>query len=245
MPLLDHFHPPLKLRRHWSAFHNAWATFLAGDLNHRLPPRYFAEANVKIGIEIDVAGFEFAATTQPTGGVATVAKPITWTPPPPVRSIPFTTIGDVVEVAIYDTSGGPTLAAAVELVSPANKDRPAERDAFVAKCASYLQQGIGLVIVDIVTELHASLHDHLLDRLIGLATPSPAFLYTSAYHAVERNEDAQLDVWHNPLTIGQHLPVMPLWVRGGFCVPLQLEATYAHTCQEYRIGAEDAGSAAG
>jgi hypothetical protein len=58
MPLLDHFHPPLKLLRHWHAFHNAWATFIASDLNHRLPSRYFAEANVQFGIEIDVATFE-------------------------------------------------------------------------------------------------------------------------------------------------------------------------------------------
>lgn len=50
MPLLDHFRPPLSLRRHWHSFHNSWATYLAADLNRQLPPEYFAEANVQFGI---------------------------------------------------------------------------------------------------------------------------------------------------------------------------------------------------
>lgn len=58
MSLQDHFHPPLSVRRHWHAFHNAWATYIASDLNQRLPEGYFAEPNVQFGIEIDVATFE-------------------------------------------------------------------------------------------------------------------------------------------------------------------------------------------
>ena len=56
--LQDHFHPPLSLRRHWHAFHNAWATYIAAALNQQLPAGYFAEPNVQFGIEIDVATFE-------------------------------------------------------------------------------------------------------------------------------------------------------------------------------------------
>ncbi|MEQ9369007.1 MAG: hypothetical protein RIG63_08235 [Coleofasciculus chthonoplastes F3-SA18-01] len=58
MGLLDHFHPPLSNRRHWHAFHNAWATYIASDLNRQLPEGYFAEPNVQFGIEIDVAAFK-------------------------------------------------------------------------------------------------------------------------------------------------------------------------------------------
>src|SRR5207237_2747385 len=50
MALQDHFHPPLSLRRHWHAFHNAWATYLSSDLNRQLPEGYFAEPNVQFGI---------------------------------------------------------------------------------------------------------------------------------------------------------------------------------------------------
>ncbi len=60
MTLQDHFGPPLGTRRHWHAFHNAWATYISSDLNGRLPEGYFAEPNVQFGIEIDVAAFEEA-----------------------------------------------------------------------------------------------------------------------------------------------------------------------------------------
>ena len=38
MPLLDHFHPPLGLMRHWEGFHHAWAANLAQHLNRQILP---------------------------------------------------------------------------------------------------------------------------------------------------------------------------------------------------------------
>jgi hypothetical protein len=57
MKLLDHFHPPLSQRRHWHAFHNAWATYLAAGLNRILPEGWFAEPNVQFGIEVDMSAW--------------------------------------------------------------------------------------------------------------------------------------------------------------------------------------------
>src|SRR5262249_23324677 len=138
MPLLDHFHPPLSERRHWHAFHNSWATYLSSQLNSRLPAGYFAEANVQFGIEIDVATFRETDASAAQG---------TWPAPAQARH-PFELSPVVVEIGIFSRSGGPQLAGAVELVSPANKDRPANREAFISKCATYLNAGVGLVIVD-------------------------------------------------------------------------------------------------
>jgi hypothetical protein len=56
MPLQDHFHPPLSLRRHWHAFHNAWATYIASALNQQLPPVFFAELDVQFGSHIETGG---------------------------------------------------------------------------------------------------------------------------------------------------------------------------------------------
>jgi hypothetical protein len=47
------------------------------------------------------------------------------------------------EVLVFSSDGGPTLGAAVELVSPGNKDRHQTRTAFAVKCAAYLQQDRG------------------------------------------------------------------------------------------------------
>jgi hypothetical protein len=236
MPLHDHFRPPLSLRRHWHAFHNSWATYISSELNRQLPPGYFAEANVQFGIEIDVAAMEesgHAASPFPS--------PTGWTPPAPALSLPFTSVTDIVEVAVFHNEGGPTLAGAVELVSPANKDRPAQRDAFVSKCAAYLQQGVGLVIVDVVTERRANLHEELLTR-VGSRNGDPfdAELYATAYRPVRRGDQTSLDVWQVALTLGHVLPTMPLWLRGSICLPLDLEATYERTRQEQRVTANGA-----
>jgi hypothetical protein len=225
MPLLDHFHPPLSERRHWHSFHNSWATYLSSQLNTLLPAGYFAEANVQFGVEIDVATFE-----EPGAAGA----PPAWVPPPPV-SHPFEMAGVVVEVGIFSRSGGPQLAGAVELVSPANKDRPLHREAFVSKCVTYLQAGVGVVVVDVVTERPADLHRELLVRL-GVADPGPGpALSGSAFRPVERDGKRWLDVWGEPIAVGQPLPTLPLWLRGGLCLPVELEATYERTCIEQRI----------
>ena len=226
MPLLDHFHPPLSERRHWHAFHNSWATYLSSQLNALLPTGYFAEANVQFGIEIDVAAMEEpGAVSTPTG----------WMPSPPAVSHPFEMAGVVVEVGIFSRSGGPQLAGAVELVSPANKDRPSHREAFVSKCATYLQAGIGLVLVDVVTDRSADLQRDLLVRL-GVGDPGPGpVLSGSAFRPVEREGVRVLDVWLEPMAVGQVLPTLPLWLRGGLCLPVELEATYERHCVEQRV----------
>jgi len=51
-----------------------------------------------------------------------------WSPPQPTLIISF-------EVQVLRNFGGPQLRAAIELVSPANKDRPAARRVFAGKCA--------------------------------------------------------------------------------------------------------------
>lgn len=226
MPLLDHFRPPLSERRHWHSFHNSWATYISSQLNALLPEGYFAEANVQYGVEIDVAAFEEPAASSATSG---------WAPPAPRESVPIELTGAVVEVGIFSRTGGPTLAAAVELVSPANKDRQSHRDAIVSKCASYIQAGVGLVLVDVVTDRSADLHQELLTRL-GVAGAKPGVpLYGAAYRPVERAGATALDVWYEPIAVGQSLPTLPLWLRGGLCLPVELEATYARTCVEQRV----------
>jgi hypothetical protein len=229
MVLHDHFRPPVGLRRHWHSFHNAWSTYIASHLNQHLPEGYFAEANVQFDIEIDVATYEEGAGTH-------IDSDAGWRAPAPTQTVPISLIGDVVEVLVFDQEGGPTLAGAIELVSPANKDRPEHRDAFVSKCAAYVQQSIGLVIVDVVTTRRANLHRSLLARLGEHGTESlDAPLYAAAYRLVERAEQPNLDIWYRPLGLGEPLLTMPLWLRGGLCLPVDLEATYRRTCQEQRI----------
>ena len=218
MPLFDHFRPPLSARRHGWSFLGSWAVGISANLNGRLPEGYIAAVDIRHDIEIDVA-------SEPVAG---------WTPSPPRSSSPLALVTGVVEVGVFHQSGGPTRVGTVKLVSPANKDRPATRDAFVSKCAAYLQAGVGLVIVDVVTERTADLHGELLARL-GAAGIAVDGLFGAAYRPVEREKVTVLDIWHEPLEVGRDLPTLPLWLRGGLCLPVELQATYDRTCREQRV----------
>lgn len=241
MPLLDHFHPPLSLRRHWHAFHNAWATYIASDLNRRLPEGYFAEPNVQFEIEIDIATFKEPLPVSESRQAYEISSPSTasgaeWKPPLPVHLIPFQLIGDIVEVAIFSSDTGPTLVGVIELVSPANKDRATHRTAFVSKCETYLRQGIVLAVVDIVTNRQANLHNELLARLEASDVSSlEANLYAVAYRPVESDGEVSLAIWQEILAVSQPLPALPLWLGETLCLPVDLEATYERTGQEQRI----------
>jgi hypothetical protein len=237
MPLLDHFREPLRPRRHWTSFHSAWATFIASDLNRQLPEDYVAEPNAKFNIEIDVATFRDSAVPESMTSV--------WQPPAPTMTVAFTAITDIVEVQIIHFSGGPNLVGAIEIVSPANKDREATRDAFVNKCAGYLQEGIGLIVIDIVTERKANLHNQILSRVSALGETWTADLYVVSYHPVQREPkklgraqevlEKSLEIWPYELMVGSPLPTLPMCLKGGVSLPLDLDAIYMRTCQESRI----------
>jgi hypothetical protein len=228
--LLDHFHPPLSDQRDWHGFHNAWATYLSASLNSQLPEPWFAQPHVEFGVEIDVATLE----ESPALVGRSTPSASSWLPSKPDLTISLPSFVDVIEVQIYKASGGRMLVGAIELISPANKDRPESRDAFVAKCESLLAAGIGLLIVDVVTNRLANLHELLLVRL-GHAEPSGnGHLYAGAYHPVQRHERTNVDIWMEKIEIGKALPTMPLFLLGGPCVPVDLNATYQRTCTEQR-----------
>jgi hypothetical protein len=243
MPLLDHFHPPLQGRRHWEAFHGWWASAIAGSLNeHFLPPDYFAEFQVTLGtrIEVDVATLtESTAPERPeSGGTATAVQTQLWAPPTPTAVFPAE-FSDDFAVHVFSSVAGPTLVAAIELVSPGNKDRAEARRAFAAKCAAYLQRGIGLIVVDIVTTRHANLHDELMELLghtegYNFLTPTP--LYATAYRPAHREGRNEVDLWREALGLEQPLPTLPLAVRGLGCLPIDLEGTYMEARKRGRVG---------
>ena len=236
MPLLDPFHPPLSQRRHWESFHSAWATALVDSLNEQwLPEGYFAEEVVTVGgrVEIDVATFEERAPAATSnGGIATIVPKI-WTPPSSALTMPAV-FPDTFAVHVYSSEGGPTLVGSIELISPGNKDRDAHRQAFAIKCASYLHQGVGVVIIDIVTSRHANLHNELVALLRQPPTyhmPDSDTLYAVSYRPATRDDRNEIDLWPHALTLGQALPTLPLALKGAGAVPLDLEATYDSVCR--------------
>ncbi len=244
MPLRDHFRPPLDNKRSWEELHGQWPAMIVIALANKLPPRYVAGPRVHLGayFEVDVASYEVdaPAPNEPEprameGGVATAA----WAPPRPTFEVSTDLPEqDEYEVRVYDTMRHRRLVAAVEIVSPANKDRPEHRRAFVAKCAALLQQHVSVAIVDVVTTRQFNLYGDLLE-LIGQADPSlapePPSLSAAACRWARQADDWRFCAWAHTLAIGQPLPTLPLWLADDLAVPLELEASYEETCRILRI----------
>jgi hypothetical protein len=244
MPLRDHFRPPLDDLRHWEGFLAAWPVMIVAMLRRKLPRRYFAEPRVHSGssAEIAVVTFEHegggllaADDGNGNGGTATAV----WAPPRPTfAAATDLPAQDVYEVLVYDEKRRCRLVAAVEIVSPANKDRPEHRRAFVGKCAGLLRERVSVVIVDAVTTRTRNLYGEMLD-LIGHSDPSLSpelpLLYAAACRLTRRENEWRLETWTQPLGLGRPLPTVPLWLADDLAVPLELEESYEQSCNILNI----------
>jgi len=241
MPLRDHFRPPVSKQCSWEGFHGFWPAAMVQNLADKLPKGYVAEPRVHLGsfYEIDVNTFEHttppAATLPPAsnGGVAVA-------PCPPPSFVVDAEIPEQYEyeVLIYDVERDRTLVAAVEIVSPTNKDRPESRQIFVAKCANLLRKGVCVSIVDLITIRHANLYVELLS-LIGCADPEfasgapPIYAVTCRRRLVNRK--SRVETWSHRLAVDEPLPSLPIWLNEESMVTLDLEASYEQTCRTLRV----------
>lgn len=188
MPLRDHFRPPLDLITSWEGFHGGWPMVIVQQLRKHLPAGYVAEPRVHSGsqVEIHVATLEkdeappVSRMAEENGGGSSAV----WAPAQPSLAVETTLPDyDEYEVRIFDARRGRRLVAAIEIVSPANKDRPEYRNVFVAKCAALLQKGVAVSIVDLVTVKRFNLYVELLS-VIGHDDPTmgdpPPHLYAAS-----------------------------------------------------------------
>jgi len=183
-------------------------------------------------VEIDVA-----AVYDPHSPGFTSGELQTWSAPEPGLAVAVEWPDeDGMRVEIHSEDGDSQLAAAIELVSPSNKDRPRTREAFAAKCADYLSRGCGLVVVDAVSILRADLRADLWAALgLSGAPPTVGPLSAVSYRSIGRNGAGQLLAWPSPLVVGQPLPTLPLWLGAELAIPLDLEASYSAACRDLRI----------
>ncbi len=243
MPLRDHFHPPLDNVHSWEELHGQWPAVIVHYLRKQLPAGYVAAPRLHSGSqgEIDVGTFKTDEFPSPptfsegNGGVATAV----WSPPQPSVAVETTLPdNDEYEVRIYDAKRDRRLVAAVEIVSPANKGRPENRNVFVAKCVELLRKGVAVSIVDLVTVRHFNLYAELLafighsDLTLGANPPD---LYAASCRWIEKGKRKLLETWSHALSVGQPLPTLPLWLTEDLSVPLDLEQSYEQACHDLWI----------
>lgn len=212
MPLRDHFHPPVSKRSSWEGFHGGWPMRIVEELAPRLPVGFVAEPRVHLGnyYEIDVCAFdqhedaaEAAFGSSHDSNVGVIAAPQPRPAPTLTVDIEFPE-QYAYEVLVFDIERERRLVAAVEIVSPANKDRPESRLLFVSKCFNLLRQNVCLSIVDLVTIRQFNLYSELLALL---RRHDPAFDPPPATYAVTcRKRDAErqsmLDTWSFAISVG-------------------------------------------
>ena len=239
MPLLDHFEEDMRdIRRDWGPFHTMWLAEIAARLNRDLPPNFFSQAETRAGakIIIDVGTYQQGGPVSPvpSGNGSTATATAVYAPPEVTATVPVEFAQDFEAKVFWTGEGAPELVAAIELVSPRNKDRPESRSAFATKCASYLHQGVALSVVDVVTRRHFNLHGDIL-ALVGTEIESQDHLYAASYRPVRRDERDEVDYWQFALGLGAELPEVPLSLLSERFIPLNLEETYAETCRRSRI----------
>ena len=237
MPLRDHFRPPLTNLASWEELHGGWPYVMALRLNDLLPPEYRSGVKIHLGtlVEVDVGAFEL----DNHGAVADDATDpaLAWEAAAPTLLLDTDELTPPeYEVRVYDISESRRLVAAVEIVSPRNKDRSDAREAFVSKCHALLQQQVCVVIVDPVTTRSANLYADLAER-IGAVPPtkakeSPCAVSCRSFYYRDRH---RVEAWEHPLAVGSPLPTLPLWISDSRYVPLELERTYEDTCRGLRI----------
>jgi hypothetical protein len=62
-----------------------------------------------------------------------------------------------------------------------------------------------------------------------------AELYAVAYRIAETNGTPHLDFWQEAFTVGSKLPILPLFLKGGLYLPVDLDETYHYICVRQRI----------
>lgn len=121
-----------------------------------------------------------------------------------------------------------TLVAAIEIVSPANKDSGPCVNDFVTKGEAFLRRGVHLLVVDPFPPtksdpngLHALIWDQLVHRPYALPTVTSRVV--SSYQAQSRLTFA---CFVETLEVGEALKPMPLFLTREDSIDVPLEETY-------------------
>lgn len=218
-------------------FHCSWITHLKENLNDGgLPEGYYAMAEQHAGQTLPdvltLQSSDHSHVEDEEGAVAVKVKP-----PRIARHVvanEATQYRLLRRTLTIRHSSDHRVVALLEIVSPANKDRPASVTDFVEKVCSALKQGIHVLMIDLFP---ARSHDP--ERLHGEISyvagledenhqplPSDKPLTMASYISRPLPEG-----YVEPLAIGDSPPDMPLFLDPDFYIEVPLETTYQ---QAYR-----------
>jgi hypothetical protein len=123
------------------------------------------------------------------------------------------------------------LVAALEIVSPRNKDRADAKETYCNRYLGYLRLGVHLMLVDLLPRPKGFSFSDAITRSLGLDLPALPPPFAAAYRVgevVPVGDDlgSLVGLWRRPLQVGQPLPTLPLPLSVHKAVPIDLEETY-------------------
>ena len=209
----------------WEGVHQVWGVELLYALKPVLPPAYRAYIGT-------TPTFAIGAPDDGRPDVGVRDWPAAPAPVPPAddgsepdEEIAVATLATGTAVLV---ERGGRLVAAIELVSPRNKDRPSARAAYTAAYGGYLLRGVHLLLVDVHRRpIGFSFADEVAAGL-ALAPPGLVAPFAVGYRVGGPSPDGGrfLATWRRPLAVGGPLPVMRLPLSAGESVPVDLDGTY-------------------
>jgi hypothetical protein len=221
----------------WEGMHHLWITELLRWVKPRLPVGYRAYIGsaplLAVGAPADRpdVGVRSWSPTQATRVPGPAVAQTSTDPTEPDEEIAVATLDP--ETAVYVERQG-RLIAAVELISPRNKDRPIARSAYLARYLGYLLEGAHLVLIDVHRRPVAfSFADHIATELkLEQLSRVPPMAVSYRVGEPAATGVRLLAIWRRPMTVGDTLPPIPLPLTSEQEVTLDLDQTYARAAED-------------
>ena len=216
--------------RGWDSVHPFWLAYLVEWIQPRLPEGYKAFLG---GVP---------ALTVASGNGKPDVSVRRWEPEPPAEKpvadtgilepdleVSVTVRLDPQQAVHIDFHG--QLIAAIELVSPRNKDRTDSKETYANRYLGYLRLGVHLMLVDVLPRPRGVSFADAIAAGLGMELPPLPPPFAVAYRVGEvipvgEDMGSLVGVWRRPLGVGQPLPLLPLPLNVHHAVLIDLEETY-------------------
>jgi hypothetical protein len=218
----------------WDGVGQIWDIELLYALKPLLPPAYRAYIGTTPTFAIgapDDGRPDVGVRDWPPGG-----PPATPTAgPDPDEEVAVATLA--ADTALLIERAG-RLVAAIELVSPRNKDRAPAQAAYAAAFTGYLLRGVHLLLVDVHRRPAGfSFADQIAQALSLRQSPLPSpFAFGYRVGGPAPDGGRFLAVWRPPLTVGGPLPQMHLPLSADESVLVDLDGTYRRAAEAAYLG---------
>jgi hypothetical protein len=216
--------------RGWDSVHPLWLTYLLEYVQERLPEGYKAFLGGVPSLTVDAGHGKPDVSVRQWGAGPTAETETAGTgvlEPDLEASVAFHLAPQrAVHVDLHGQ-----LIAALELVSPRNKDRADAKETYSNRHLGYLRLGVHLLLVDVLPRPNGFSFSDAITTGLGMElTPLPP-PFAAAYRVgevVPVGEDmgSLVGLWRRPLQVGQPLPALPLPLSVHRAVVIDLEETY-------------------